>query len=106
MALVETFSGIRGIYKLELTEEIIEKYARAFLYFLKEIRKIENPKIVIGRDTRPSGKEVFNVLIKSLNCEIIDVGISTTPIIEHAVRIFGCDGGIIITASHNGPEYN
>lgn len=105
MALVESFSGIRGIYKQELTDEIIEKYAKAYYELL--FQQNENPKIVIGRDSRPSGKNVFNELVKGLgDCLVIDIGVLPTPAIENAVHSFGCDGGIIITASHNEPEFN
>lgn len=105
MALVESFSGIRGIYGVELTDEVIGKYAKAYYELL--FQKNENPKIVIGRDTRPSGKNVFNELVKGLgDCVVIDVGVLPTPAIENAVSYFKCDGGIIITASHNEPEFN
>jgi phosphomannomutase len=104
MALIESFSGIRGIYGEELTKEVITKYAYAYFELL--IKKNKNPKIVIGRDTRPSGVEVLSHLIEGLDCEIIDIGALPTPAIENAVRFFNCDGGIIITASHNEPEYN
>ena len=105
MALVESFSGIRGVYGKKLTEEIIIKYAKAYYELL--IKNNKNPRIVIGRDTRPSGLAVFNALIKGFNdCEVIDVGILPTAAIENAVRIFDCDGGVIITASHNEPEFN
>ncbi len=104
MALVESFSGIRGIYGKELTEEVILRYAHAYNYFLK--KKSSRPTIVIGMDSRPTGKEIFNLLIKGLDCEVINVGLLPTQIIENAVREFNCDGGIIISASHNEPEYN
>lgn len=104
MTLVESFSGIRGIYGKELTEEIIRIYAQAYNELLH--KKSANPRIVIGRDSRSSGKDIFNILVKGLNCEIIDVGVLPTPIIENSVREFYCDGGIIITSSHNEPEYN
>jgi len=105
MVLVESFSGIRGIYGTELNEEVIIKYANSYNQWL--VLKKKTPKIIVGRDTRPSGPDVFNHLIKGLNdCEIIDVGVLPTAAIENAVRAFGCDGGIIITASHNEPIYN
>lgn len=104
MVLIESFSGIRGIYGKELTDEVITRYAYAYFELL--IEKNKNPKIVIGRDSRPSGEQVLNYLTEGLDCEIIDVGVLPTPAIENAVRFFNCDGGIIITASHNEPEYN
>ena len=107
MALVESFSGTRGVYGTELKEEIIRKYALAYSEFLKERSKNKDKIIiVIGRDTRPSGEEILNTFIKNLDCDIINVNILPTPIIENAVREFQADGGIIISASHNEPEYN
>lgn len=104
--LVESFSGIRGIYGTELDLDISEKYAYAYwLSFLKDVGK-KKIKIIIGRDSRKSGIEIFQAFCNVLNCEILDLGISPTPVIENAVREFNCDGGIIITASHNEPEYN
>lgn len=106
MTLVESFSGIRGIFGAELNENVIKKYARAYFIFLTEKKRIKNPKIVIGMDTRFSGEEVLRDMLKALDCEIINIGISPTPAVENAVRTFNCDGGIIITASHNEPLYN
>jgi phosphomannomutase len=107
MALVESFSGIRGIYGTELKEEDVRKYALAYMKFLKKRNPDKNElNVVIGRDTRPSGEEIFNIFIKNLNCEIINLNILPTPIIENAVRAFQADGGIIISGSHNEPGYN
>ncbi|MFA5855976.1 MAG: hypothetical protein WC867_01355 [Candidatus Pacearchaeota archaeon] len=104
MALVESFSGIRGIYGLELNRDVVKKYGYSYIEFIK--KRNQNPKIVIGRDSRHSGEEISNLLKDVLNCEILDVGILPTPLIENAVRTTCSDGGIIITASHNEPEYN
>lgn len=111
MALVESFSGIRGVYEKELTEEIIAKYALAYVNLLDKKypnKKYSNKKfkIVIGRDTRQSGKEILKIFIDNLDCEIINVGLMPTPVVENAVRAFDADGGIIITASHNEPNFN
>lgn len=105
MALVESFSGIRGIYRKELTPEIARRYALSFLEFLKENNK-DGIKIVVGMDTRGSGTEIFRSIAEVIDGKIVNVGILPTPAIENAVREFGAHGGIIITASHNQPEYN
>jgi len=109
MALVESFSGIRGVYGDELTKEITAKYALAYICLLKKNnpnKENKSLKIVIGRDTRKSGEELLKIFVDNLNCEIINVGIMPTPVIENAVRAFNADGGIIITASHNEPNFN
>jgi phosphomannomutase len=98
--LVQSLSGIRGIYGKSLTPDIASKYASSYF-------SIFRPKtIVIGRDTRPSGPAIKTAMINVLPCKVIDVGILPTPAIQNAVRHFKADGGIIITASHNPAEWN
>jgi phosphomannomutase/phosphoglucomutase len=102
--LVESFSGIRGIFDETLTEEVAEKYAYCYACFL--MKKYKKNTIVIGTDTRPSSEILKNVLIEALNTDVIDVGVAPTPAVEFAVRHFKAEGGIIITASHNEPYWN
>ena len=97
--LVQSFSGVRGIYKKDLDENTARKYCQAYLQFLQK------DKVVIGCDTRPSSQSLKKAMI-SVIPDAIDVGIATTPMISLAVRDYNADGGIIITASHNEPEYN
>jgi len=103
MALIQSFSGIRGIFGEDLNEDIARRYSYCYYSFLK--KKNEKPTVVIGNDPRHSSlilkKAIFDVFEN-----IIDVGIATTPMIELAVREYKADGGIIITASHNEPEWN
>lgn len=107
--LVESFSGIRGIHPNALNETLARKYATAFLSWFHVDRKIQKPKLIIGRDTRPSSQNIsraFSDAFGAADCEVIDVGLSSTPATENAIRHFGADGGVMITASHNPPEYN
>ena len=106
MALVESFSGIRGIYDEDLTEAVAVRYAYAYYSFLRNKSRKNNPTIVIGMDTRPSGVRLSDSIMGILDCNFIDVGIAPTPAIEFAVRYFNADGGIIVTASHNEPYWN
>ena len=104
-----TVSGYRGIWGDTLTEEIAEKYTRAFVRFLREDEKIENPTILIGRDGRESGPEIRKVILKeleNLGVNAVDGDILPTPTVLFSVRKHNYDGGIIITASHNPIEYN
>jgi len=105
MVLVESFSGIRGIYDESMTEEVAAKYAYSYLTLLKN-RSKGRLKIVIGTDTRPSKDILKNAVLEALDCDVIDIGIASTPMTEFAVRHFKVDGGIIITASHNEPYWN
>lgn len=107
--LVESFSGIRGIYGESLTEELAEKYAQSFLHWQKNIQGAATPQLVVGRDTRPSSHGLAAAFIKEFvaaGVEVFDVGVASTPAIENTVRYLEADGGVIITGSHNSPEWN
>ena len=106
MPLVESFSGIRGIYGKDLNESVAVRYAYSYLSFVRAKTKKKVPTLVIGMDTRPSGQKLKEVIMGMLDCNFIDVGIAPTPMVEFAVRHFDADGGIIITASHNEPYWN
>src|SRR3989339_2195393 len=106
MALVESFSGIRGIYDKDLTDAIAVRYAYSYYSFLKSKTKKSSITIVIGMDTRASGIKLADSIMGILDCNFIDIGIAPTPAVEFAVRHFKADGGIIITASHNEPYWN
>ncbi|MEK6946179.1 MAG: hypothetical protein AABX32_01090 [Nanoarchaeota archaeon] len=106
MPLVESFSGIRGIYGKDLNESVAARYAYSYLCFIRAKTKKKTPTIVIGMDTRPSGLKLLDSIMGMLDCNFIDVGIAPTPAVEFAVRHFDADGGIIITASHNEPYWN
>lgn len=101
--LMKSTSGIRGIVGQSLTPFTIIKYVSAFGHFLK------NGKVVVGRDSRPSG-EYFSQLVCSTlamaGCDVIDLGIVPTPTVELEVVRHKAAGGIAITASHNPIEWN
>lgn len=112
MTLIKSISGIRGTLGGKPGEGLspidIVKYSSAYA----EILKRENHgrlKVVVGRDARVSGplvnSLVCNTLI-SMGVDVVDIGLSTTPTVEMAVIDLKCDGGIIITASHNPWQWN
>ncbi|NOX16825.1 MAG: phosphomannomutase [Chlorobi bacterium] len=94
---------IRGKVPSELNEELAYKIGRVF-------SEIENAKkVVIGRDVRKSSPLLANALSKGLTdsgCDVIDLGMCGTEMIYFATPHFDADGGVMITASHNPPEYN
>jgi phosphomannomutase len=116
MSLMISVSGIRGIVGESLTPKNLTAFAMAFasLMFRQQEKRGENhpdkkPKIVIGRDTRPTGKAIGNLVSNTLllcGCDVIDLGIATTPTVEIAVTSEDADGGLIITASHNPVAWN
>jgi len=70
---------------------------------------IEPGTVVIGRDTRPSGpifSVVANSVLQFMGFSVVDIGVAATPTVEIMVQELSASGGIIITASHNGPEWN
>ena len=111
MALIKSISGIRGTIGGKPGENLtpldIVKFTAAFAASLNNNSKSKT--IVIGRDGRISGKMVSDLCANTLvGCgfDVIDLGITTTPTVEIAVKEEGADGGIILTASHNPKEWN
>ena len=98
-------SGIRGIVGESLTPSAVMRYTRGFV----RVTGKKNGVFLIGRDTRASGpaiEQVVEATITSLGYNVINIGIAVTPTVLYCTRSLGCCGGIAITASHNGPEWN
>ena len=115
MALIKSISGIRGTIggrpDDNLTPLDIVKFTAAYGMWIKSEAsgKVENTKVVVGRDGRISGKMVNNIVVSTLSAlgiDVIDTDLSTTPTVEMAVVSLHADGGIILTASHNPKEWN
>ncbi len=93
---------IRGRYPSELNEPVAETIARALSksFFKKG-------PVVVARDARESSPALYEAVIKGLEGrEIITVGPSTTPMFYFFTAARKAAGGIMITASHNPPEWN
>ena len=101
--LIRSASGLRGIAENHFTPKLINKYISAFI-------TTQNIKsCVIGRDGRPSGKQISQCVIDSFHKNGINVencGLATTPTMQVMTEKEHYDGGIVITASHNPSEYN
>ncbi len=96
-------SGIRGIVGSGLDPIMAAKYAAAYGTLLN------GRKVVVGRDSRPSGQMLKMAVIsalRSVGCDVIDIGIVPTPTVEIAVAGLKAAGGICLTASHNPSEWN
>ena len=111
MTLISSISGIRGTIGGNtgdnLTPVDIVRFTSAFGTWLSF--KSTSRMVVIGRDARPSGEMVHQLVagtLVALGFEVIDLGISTTPTVEVAVPEMEAAGGIILTASHNPVEWN
>lgn len=94
---------IRGIYPDEINEEVVFRIAAGLVKFL-------NPdKLVIAQDIRKSSDSLKDSVISAIissGVDVIDIGSATTPLFYFAVNWLGAAGGIMITASHNPPNYN
>ena len=96
-------NGIRGVFSEDLTLEFVHDMTLAIgTYF-------EKGTVLIGFDGRESSPVISKVVSSALNSIGIDcnvVGIVPTPCLQFAVKTLGYSGGIMITASHNPPQYN
>ena len=94
---------VRGKVPSELNPDVAYRIGRAYADSIK-------PKVVcIGYDIRLSGPELGAALTRGLNdggVDVVDLGLVGTEMIYFATAFYGYDGGIMITASHNPPEYN
>ena len=98
MALMISVSGIRGIFGTDLTPENLARFTAAYGSWLK------GGKVVVGRDSRISGKVCEDIVVstlKSVGGAVIRVGIVPTPTVAMGVLKHQADGVVIISASHN-----
>lgn len=104
MNLIFTPLGIRGIFGDGMDSRVAEKIANLFGRGIGE-----GGLVVVGRDTRPSGYVLDKAVVSGLlsaGVNVLNIGIAPTPTIEWAVERYDADGGVIISASHNPPEWN
>ena len=102
MARLFGTDGVRGVANTQLTCDLAFKLGQAAVAF-------QGKTILIGKDTRLSGDMLESAVaagIMSMGGTALLAGIIPTPAIALLVRELHCDGGIVISASHNPPEYN
>ncbi|MEM2211085.1 MAG: hypothetical protein QW779_06725 [Nitrososphaerales archaeon] len=100
--LIISESGVRGI----VGKDFIPIHA---MEFARRIGSFKKGAYVVGRDTRRSGALLANAVISGLlaeGCDVYDLGITSTPAVFREVFVRKLTGGIMITASHNPPEWN
>ena len=100
-------SGIRGRVGEALTPEVVARYAAAFGAW----SLANNPSrvIVLGRDSRVSGPMFHRIVVGTLQlvgCDVIDIGLTTTPGCQLSVEHYHAAGGLMLSASHNPIEWN
>jgi phosphomannomutase/phosphoglucomutase len=100
-------NGIRGIANQDINSELAMGIGKALGTLLK--KTIKKPKVAIGTDARIS-KDMLKTAITSgllsTGCNVTDIGLTPTPTLQYTVKKKDYDSGIMITASHNPPEYN
>ncbi len=108
--LMISISGVRGIIGESLTPELVMRMGEAFGSYVGGPEGREKPAtVVVGRDTRVSGEMVKHSVLAGLlstGCEIVDLGVVTTPTVAIMIEELGADGGVVISASHNPIEWN
>lgn len=96
-------NGIRGIVNKELTPEMVIEVGSSIGTFF------EKKNLLVGHDARSSGPMFSKAIMAGLTatgCNVFFVGMAPTPALQYAVKNHCMDGGVIVTASHNPPEYN
>jgi len=96
-------TGVRGIVGETFTPELAVEFAEAFGTYL------DRGRILVCRDTRPSGPMIRSAVLAGLlasGCEVVDLGICPTPSMQLAIKWLKADGGIAITAGHNPWQWN
>ena len=99
--------GVRGLAGSELTPELVGSLGLAFGTVLSETHP--DPVVLLGRDTRVSGPELARQAVEGLavaGVRVLDCGIITTPGLCLLTREQGGAGAVMISASHNAPQFN
>jgi len=94
---------IRGLYPTELDAPLARRIGNALA------RLLEAKKLVVGQDMRVHSPELADAVcegIRDAGCDALRIGLASTPMTYYAIGSLDCDGGLVVTASHNPGEYN
>ena len=97
---------IRGLVGEDLTEETVLALGRAYGAFLKERGVLS---AIVGRDNRLSSYAYSRIMADGLmksGIDVVDIGMVTTPVFYFSRIKYGIEGGVMVTGSHNPPEFN
>jgi len=97
---------IRGVAGKDMDDNDVYNIGLALGSYIK---RHKGPRICLSRDCRTTSERYNELIEKALidcGCNVLSIGICPTPILYYAVNVSEADGGIMITASHNPPEYN
>jgi phosphomannomutase len=93
---------IRGTYPDQIDKKIAFKIGASMVHHLGSKR------LVVGRDMRTMAPEIQDAVIDGMlsqGCDVIDIGLASTPMVYYAIGKLPCDGGMAVTASHNPKQY-
>lgn len=93
---------IRGTYPDQIDRHIAFRIGAAMVRFLGAKR------LVVGRDMRTMAPEIQDAVIDGMlsqGCDVVDIGLASTPMVYYAIGKLPCDGGLAVTASHNPKQY-
>jgi phosphomannomutase/phosphoglucomutase len=96
--------GVRGVTNVALTPEFITRLSEAIGYYFGK-----GSKVLVGKDARAGSYYIHHIVVGTLLSEgvkVFDAGLTPTPALQYYVKENGFDGGVMITASHNPPEYS
>jgi phosphomannomutase/phosphoglucomutase len=97
---------IRGVVDKDLTPDVVRKLGQGFGTHMTQLGRRE---LIAGRDGRLSSKVFEEALIEGListGCHVIDIGLCPTPVYYFSIFHLDKDGGMVVTGSHNPPEFN
>ena len=104
---------IRGVATEDLTPAIVEAIGRSYAFFLREshpaLPSSRPPRVAVARDVRLSSPGIALALtqgIRSQGMDVLDLGICPTPLLYFSLFQLEVEGGVMVTGSHNPPEYN
>ncbi|MGC6489046.1 MAG: phosphomannomutase/phosphoglucomutase [Planctomycetota bacterium] len=93
---------IRGTYPDQIDADIAFRIGAGMVQFLQAKR------LVVGRDMRTMAPEIQDAVIEGMlsqGCDVVDIGLASTPMVYYAIGKVPCDGGMAVTASHNPKQY-
>ncbi|MFN2357723.1 MAG: phosphomannomutase/phosphoglucomutase [Desulfotignum sp.] len=97
---------IRGVAGVDILDDDVKNIGKAFGTMLHHQHK---HKVSVGRDCRLTSERYADLLIQgilSTGCDVVDIGLCPTPVLYFSIHHLDLEGGAMVTASHNPPEYN
>lgn len=97
---------IRGVVENDLTPDVVESLGKAFG---TTVRRNGGKKVSVGMDARKSSPELLKSLTRGINStgvDVMSIGLVPTPLMYYSIFHLNTDGGVMITGSHNPPEFN